>query len=112
MAVIQIGVAKSKYGIKALLGHLRTLFSRINKSEHYKAIVIVSEYTNFLPDSKIDEKTIEGLQNLLVNSSKPVIAALDGSVRGVSCLLLSFLMLVFIKNKVVIAQITFGVILS
>ncbi|MEW6991527.1 SDR family NAD(P)-dependent oxidoreductase [Colwelliaceae bacterium 6441] len=82
VAVINIAIAKGKYGIKGLFGHLKTLFTRIKNSGLYKAVVLTSEYENFLPESKFDRHIIANLQSLLLDFSLPVVGAISTNAKG------------------------------
>jgi acyl transferase domain-containing protein/cation diffusion facilitator CzcD-associated flavoprotein CzcO/acyl carrier protein/SAM-dependent methyltransferase len=84
--VIRIGQTNKKYDTKALVKSLSDIFSQVNQSNQYRAIVLCSEYSDFLPDAeqKITDSILLEFQQLLLDSSLPVIAALDRNARGIA----------------------------
>jgi len=82
--IIKIGTANKKYSVKTLLRHLTKIFDQVNKKTYYKSIILVSGHADFLPEVEQSNltKLLEGFQQLLLNSSVPVIATLDTNANA------------------------------
>ena len=70
-----------------LLADLGRIFAEIDQNAYYKAVVLVSEYPNFLPGTEraigaIPEDVAMEFQRLVTESEIPVVAALAGNARG------------------------------
>ena len=92
LLVIRIGVSKRKYGVKALVKDVKNIFTQLNNTSRYKSIVLVSDYPDFLPETKLQpaESDIINFQTLVLESKVPVVAVLDSDARGHSWFISQF----------------------
>jgi len=74
------------------LGHI---FAEVDQNASYKAVVLVSEYPDFLPGAEraipfISEDVALEFQSLVAESEIPVVAALAGNAKGLAWLVSQF----------------------
>ncbi|WP_028981301.1 polyketide synthase [Sporocytophaga myxococcoides] len=84
--VITMCAEGKEYGVKALVADLRNIFNQVNKTSHYKSIVLTSGHTDFIPGtgSEVAVNEVLDLQNLILESSIPIIAILNSNANGVA----------------------------
>ncbi|MBO9699913.1 MAG: polyketide synthase dehydratase domain-containing protein [Sporocytophaga sp.] len=84
--VITMCAEGKEYGVKALVADLRNIFNQVNKTSHYKSIVLTSGHGDFIPGtgSEVAVNEVLDLQNLILESSIPVIAVLNSNTNGVA----------------------------
>jgi acyl transferase domain-containing protein/enoyl-CoA hydratase/carnithine racemase/acyl carrier protein len=90
------GGAVSPSGVWSnLAAELGRIFAEVDQNAYYKAIVLVSEYPDFLPGTEgaippIPEDVALEFQRLVAESNIPVVAALDGNAKGAAWLVSQF----------------------
>ena len=72
-----------------LVADLGGVFSHIEQRSSCKAVVLASEYPDFLP-AEVSEPAVSRLQRLLLECSVPVVAALEKNAKGVAWLVSQF----------------------
>lgn len=84
--VIAMCVSGKEYGIKALVADLRNIFNQVNNTSQYKSIVLSSGHADFIPGTgaEVAGNDILDLQNLILESSIPIIAVLNSNTNGVA----------------------------
>jgi acyl transferase domain-containing protein/acyl carrier protein/NADP-dependent 3-hydroxy acid dehydrogenase YdfG len=82
--VIKFCVAAGNVTVKDLVADLGSVFASAHQIARCRAIVLVSEYPDFLPGTKqaIAGDVVMEFQRLIVESQIPVIAALNGNATG------------------------------
>ncbi|WP_198683408.1 SDR family NAD(P)-dependent oxidoreductase [Peristeroidobacter agariperforans] len=86
VAVVQIG--SSDVGIKPLIADLAALFEQIGQFSGYRAIVLTSAQSGFLPSSEtVDAGATLELRRLVQGCKVPVITAFRGDAEGAAWLL-------------------------
>jgi acyl transferase domain-containing protein/enoyl-CoA hydratase/carnithine racemase/aryl carrier-like protein len=82
--VIKICAGNKKVGGKELVADLGRMFAKIQPVGCYKAIVLVSEFPNFLPGTEpgMSEEGVLDIQRLIVELEIPVVAAVEGNAKG------------------------------
>lgn len=75
---------KKKQQLDSLVSDLENVFEQIKKSECYRTIVLTGDQVNFLSSPVVtsDSKILERLQQIILDSSIPVVAAVNGDVSG------------------------------
>jgi acyl transferase domain-containing protein/enoyl-CoA hydratase/carnithine racemase/acyl carrier protein len=78
-----------------LAAELGCIFAEVDQNAYYKAIVLVSEYPDFLPGTEgaippFPEDVALEFQRLVAESNIPVVAALDGNAKGAAWLVSQF----------------------
>ena len=78
--------------VKALVVELRVIFAELQRRGGYKAVVLASEYPDFLPgiDPSVEEEVVLEFQRLITELEIPVIVALDGNAQGHGWLISQF----------------------
>ncbi|HXI94072.1 MAG TPA: polyketide synthase, partial [Blastocatellia bacterium] len=82
--VITFCAADEQVGLEGLVAGLGEIFDEIHRNGSCKAVVLASEYAEFLPEAAqgIPENVILEFQRIVGESRIPVIAALDGNAKG------------------------------
>ncbi|TQV86002.1 SDR family NAD(P)-dependent oxidoreductase [Aliikangiella coralliicola] len=75
---------KKKQKSDLLISDLSHVFNQVSRSKRYKSLVLSSEHDNFLPPltEKSNLEVLEALEQLIVDSPLPVVAALKGDSNG------------------------------
>jgi acyl transferase domain-containing protein/enoyl-CoA hydratase/carnithine racemase/acyl carrier protein/SAM-dependent methyltransferase len=79
--LIKIGAGSQKVRGKELVAELRDIFEQAQEGGYYKAIVLVSEGSDFVL-ARDAEEAVGDFQRLIVESEIPVVAAVVGDARG------------------------------
>ncbi|MBZ5526229.1 MAG: SDR family NAD(P)-dependent oxidoreductase [Acidobacteriia bacterium] len=87
--LIKLGAGSQKVRGKELVAELGHIFVQAHQDAYYKAIVLVSEGTDFVPGCDAEE-AVPDFQRLIVESEIPVVAALAGNARGAAWLTSQF----------------------
>src|SRR5262249_2779171 len=90
--VIKFRSADEKVEASGLVADLGHIFAELDQNAYYKAIVLVSEYPDFLPGTEraIPDDVALEFQRLVAESEIPVVAALAGNARGDAWLVSQF----------------------
>ena len=78
--------------VQELVVELRVILAELQRTGGYKAVVLASEYPDFLPgiDPTVEEEVVVEFQRLIMELEIPVIAALDGNAQGHGWLISQF----------------------
>ena len=93
--VIKFRSAGEQVKAPVLVADLGHIFAEVDQNASYKAIVLVSEYPDFLPGTERATPYIPGdlvldFQRLVTESEIPVVAALAGNAKGPAWLVSQF----------------------
>jgi len=82
--VLRVRNTKKKYETKTLVADLTGLFAQLRNHSAYRAIVLASDYPDFLPaaDAKVPVETALAMQRALLQAPLPVIAVMNPSATG------------------------------
>ncbi|HYK00423.1 MAG TPA: SDR family NAD(P)-dependent oxidoreductase [Thermoanaerobaculia bacterium] len=80
--VLVISFSVREGEVSGFVSELGEIFARVRENSHYKAVVLVSNESEFLPASSFPENFVRDVQRLLAELPIPVAVALRGAAAG------------------------------